>query len=274
MAKRAKKSSLPPAVGETFAMRLADGRYGACRVIREPRPDESHAAGYVVVAATAYLGDTPPPSIDHPDLRRLLVLNHHNHNNDVARLWLNDPPPPDTFTRIGMIEPDETERKLSCNSWSGWALLPYEVLRQWRWDHDRDALIADDAERRRQVEQRQAELARQRRDELSRMTYASFRKRKLFEGWTGYPPKKMIAASRKIMKETASKLEALGKDADRGQARAILRDCIVAFNELDEANDNWIETVEREDICQHFYELAHLAGFDDEPQLADEWRDW
>ena len=71
-----------------------------------------------------------------------------------------------------------------------------------------------------------------------------------------------------------AQLEALGPRPDRRKARAILKECIETFNELDEENDHWIETVEREDICDVFYQLADLAGFGDESELADEWRDW
>jgi len=106
------------------------------------------------------------------------------------------------------------------------------------------------------------------------MSYDAFRKRKLFSEWEGHVPAEMVAASRNVMLETADKLEALGPEPDRDQARGILRDCIVAFNELDEANDHWIATIEREDICAEFDQLAELAGFDDEPELADEWRDF
>jgi hypothetical protein len=275
MAKPASKprKSSPPAVGETFAMRLADGRYGACRVLREPGAHEPHAAGRVVAGATNYIGDAPP-SIDHPDLRRLLVLNNHHFKNQTHCMWVDGQPPADTFTRIGNIEPADAERRISCNSWGAWDGFAVELLMEWRWDHDRDAVLAEDAAYRRETDQRRAELEQQSRDELARMTYASFRKQKLFKNWDDYPPKKMIAASRKVMKETATKLESLGPTPYRDQARAILRDCILAFNRLDEENDHWIETIEREDIAEHFYQLATLAGLADEPELADEWRDW
>jgi hypothetical protein len=278
MAKRAgkKPKAEPLTVGDVFVMRLADGRYGACRVVRLPGAHESHVEeGRAMVAATEYIGDAPPEAND-PSLRRLLVLSHHVHKGtrqDVCSLWLAGPPAAG-FEKLGRIEPSAEERKLPCNSYSDWAYFPFQVLLQWRWDHDREAVLAEDVQSQRQADERLAELERDKQNELARMTYASFRRRKLFKNWTDYPPRKMIDASRRIMQETATKLEALGPNPDREQARAILGECILAFNDLDEANDHWIETIEREDICEHFYELAHLAGFDDEPELADEWREW
>ena len=36
----------------------------------------------------------------------------------------------------------------------------------------------------------------------------------------------------------------------------------------------WIETIDREDICTHVDELAHLAGFRESHDFAGEWREW
>jgi hypothetical protein len=279
MAKRRAKrpEPVPLTVGDVFAMPLADGRYGACRVLRaraandEPFIDREST----VVAATQFIGDAPP-SLDEPALRRVLVLSHHCHGGtpeDACTLWLEGPPPA-TFTRIGNIEPTPAERTIPCNSASGWPYFPVQVLMQWRWDNERDAVFAEDAAEEAAEIARRAEGDKQRRAELDRMTYASFRAQKLFAHWSGHVPKQMIAESRKLMRQTATRLEKLGPKPDRDAARAILRDCILAFNRLDDGNDHWIATIEREDICEHFYELAHLAGFDDEPELADEWRDW
>ena len=143
-------------------------------------------------------------------------------------------------------------------------------LAEWRWAHDGAAVMAEDAVEATAAEARQADANRAN----GAITLESFQKRKLFADWEGHVPRKMIAAARKLVKETAARLAALGPKLPRRKARAILRDCVVAFNELDEANDHWIETTEREDIVDAFDILARLAGFADEPELADEWRDW
>jgi hypothetical protein len=169
------------------------------------------------------------------------------------------------------VQPSEDERSLNCPWQCSWDALRDAVLKQWRWDHERAAVVAeDDAE----FKAWQEKAERHRREALRELTYAKFRDQKLFRDWGPPTPRKMIAAARTLMRETATRLESLGEKPDRDSARAVLRDCILAFNRLDEENGHWIETVEREDICSHFYELAHLAGFDDEPDLGDEWRDW
>jgi len=183
--------------------------------------------------------------------------------------WVNGPPPK-TFVRVGHIPPSEADLAADVLHYVVWSAITEQVLAEWRWAHDREAVMADDLANAAAAEQRQAEANRAK----AAITLASFQKRMLFADWEGHVPRKMIVAARKVMKETAARLAALGPTPPRRKARAILRDCVVAFNELDEANDHWIETTEREDIVDAFDILARLAGFADEPELADEWRDW
>ena len=273
MAKRRRPKTEPLAVGAVYAMPLEDGRWGACRVVRgRLREEFDRWKGYSVVAATAVVADAPP-ALGHPDLRRIIVLNHHAHRGDPAATWLTGPPPK-AFKSMGHLAPSPDEATLHCDGVSSWEYLAVQALMQWRWDHDRAAVRAQDAARDAELKARQVELAKKRKQWLDELTYAKFLERKLFPHWSSPIPQKMIAASRKLMKQTATRLKALGAKPDREAARLVLRDCILGFNKLDEENDHWIGTIEREDICEHFYELAHIAGFDNEPELADEWRDW
>jgi hypothetical protein len=54
----------------------------------------------------------------------------------------------------------------------------------------------------------------------------------------------------------------------------ILRRTTERFNELDEATDHFINTIEREDICERLSDLVHLTGLEGLDELADYWRDW
>ncbi len=53
---------------------------------------------------------------------------------------------------------------------------------------------------------------------------------------------------------------------------AILKQCIESFNNLD-AEMDFIETVEREDICEEFEAIVHACGLGAYTDLADRWRD-
>jgi hypothetical protein len=181
--------------------------------------------------------------------------------------------PPASFRLVGNLPPSDRETALSVNSVSTWESFPKKLLAQWRWDHDREGFLA---EAEANAAARKADAERRRRAELSALTYDRFLKRRLFANWleSEYPPRKLVLASRKILLDSARRLKEMGPHARRTSKRKVLRECIEAFNALDEANDHFIETEEREAICEQFYALATLAGLSDEPELADEWREW
>ena len=54
---------------------------------------------------------------------------------------------------------------------------------------------------------------------------------------------------------------------------AVLQECIEAFNALD-AELHFIETGEREDICEEFEAIVHACGLGGHEDLADRWREW
>lgn len=54
----------------------------------------------------------------------------------------------------------------------------------------------------------------------------------------------------------------------------ILKECVEAFNRLDEENDHFIETDEREDICKQLEEIAHACGMGTRAAEVREGRTW
>jgi hypothetical protein len=75
------------------------------------------------------------------------------------------------------------------------------------------------------------------------------------------------------MTNTVEKLIQLGPRASERERMAILQQCIESFNELD-AEMQFIETDEREDICEEFETIVHACGLGTHEDLADRWRDW
>ena len=274
MAKGAKPRPEPLTLGDVFAVRLPDGRYGAVRAIRLPTKAEGWNQPHVsLVAFTQYVADAPPTTIKEKSLRRLMMGTHGVDVGKVCGSWLAGPVPPE-YLRVGNLPATHAEQKLKCNSFIGWPYIGSHLLAEWRYVHDRAAWQAEIDEIEREHKALVADLERRDAETRATMTYASFRKQPMFQDWADAHPPKIPAAARKIMRDTATKLEKLGKKPDRHKARTILRKCIVAFNELDAANDHFITTIEREDIDERFATLATLAGLSDEPELADEWRDW
>jgi hypothetical protein len=266
---RGRKKPLP--IGEVYAIPLPDGRFSACRVIREGTTEE-HSVGDFLVTACAYIGASRPP-IDDPDLRRVTPITHHvfgqMRDQRVLGAWVNGPAPKE-FVSVGNIPPTDADRAAVVHSFVVWSAITEGIVAEWRWAHDREAVLIEDAAKAARIQRQQEEADRAK----AAMTLASFRKSKLLAGWKKYPPPKLAAASRKLLVEASKKLEALGARPPKRAALKVLRECVVALNKLDAKNDHFIETVEREDLCEHIDELAHLAGLIDEDDVAGRWRDW
>jgi hypothetical protein len=269
-----KRTRRLPNPGEAFAMPLADGRFGVCRVLRSGPTEDPDAlgAGCVLVGATAWIGTAPPDPAD-PQLRSLLVLKHHGWGRHLQILWCGEPPPA-TFRRLGVIEPSREEQQLECNSFAYWDNFPLQVLLQWRWDHDREALLAEEETERQQEELARQEAASRPDPRLLALSWESLRNEKLFAGWQGYVQLGQLRGSRKIMRQAIDALEALGPEPPEWAVLDVLRRTVEHFNALDEETDHFIDTIEREDICERLYDLVHLTGLEGLDEVADCWRDW
>jgi hypothetical protein len=133
-----------PQAGAVFLCRLACGRYGACRVLRQAvlSDDPHYGETDVLVAATPWVG-TAPPTLDDRRLSQILRTDHHHHR-ELQLGWLSRPPPK-SFRYLGNIAPSMKEEKLRAAVFlRSWEVLPEQVLLQWRWDHDREALLAEE----------------------------------------------------------------------------------------------------------------------------------
>jgi hypothetical protein len=273
MAKRKTKEALP-GVGEAFLMPLADGRFGVCRVLRLCQPEEAKILGEggMLVAGSAWVG-TEAPDVNDLRLREILVLSHHAHENSPNVLWVFDPPPAG-FQKLGVIAPTEAEAKMACLSASGWEYFPLQSYLQWRWDHEREAVLREDAEKEEQQKIARKEGVKIRQQYLDSLTLAGLRKKKRFAGWKGYVPNEALIACRQIFLETIDALIALGPDPKVRPRLAVLKRCIVRLNDLDEEHDYFIETIAREDLCEEFDEIVYACGLKQYDDLSDRWRDW
>ncbi len=263
-----------PLEGEAFAVPLADGRYSVCRVLldADSAAAQQWKSPYVLVACSAWIGDTIPQA-DDPSLRPILRLTHHSWKGQREVLWISDPVP-ELFVPIGSIPPTSKEKSLKCNSFGGWPSLSIQPLAQWRWDHERDAVLVDDQAKKTQEEAKRQQSQQQRADYLAGLTLEKLRERCFFPQWKRNPPKKAITASREVMSSTVEQLIELGPRASKKARMAILQDCIERFNALDTKLGNFISTIEREDICDEFEGIVHACGLGDHADLADKWREW
>jgi hypothetical protein len=268
-----KKPALPPA-GTAFTFQLGDGRFSVCRVLLDPISERSRQwwnGDTILVACSSWIGDEVPHA-DDPALRPILHLNHHSWENQPNVVWISDEPPQDLIP-IGTIEPTAEEQAIPCMSFGGWDALTVQPLAQWRWDHDRDSVLAEDLIEAKKGREAWEKAQREREQYLKQITLEELRGRRFFPTWKDFPPPKAVRASRKLMTNTVEELLKLGPHASKQERMAVLQQCIESFNEL-HAKMRFIATVEREDICEEFEALVHACGLGDHQDLAERWREW
>ena len=106
---------------------------------------------------------------------------------------------------------------------------------------------------------------------------STLRNKKTFQSWEGSVDSGIIEESRRVYEETIDSLLGLGEDASAEERLRILEQYVQRFNELDRAHDQFIATIEREDICECFGQIADVVGLeginecDDLPNVARDW---
>lgn len=256
-----------PCQGDVFVTRLQDGRYGAVTVL-----DRKKESGYcaVFVAPSSWIGSTPDRPTD-AELRNLLILTHHSWQKVPAGVWVFTPPP-ESFTPAGHISISDQDRFRVGHSYAGWESCSLQILFQWRWDNDREALLIEEADQALRDAEEMRKQA-QRRDEMLRtITFDSLAARQWFDHWDEVSDRSYIMPSRTILATTIDALGASPK-ITKSLARKHLKASVIAFNKLDRSL-SFIEATHREDI----YEALELVMFAcRQPNLTDEiddWREW
>lgn len=256
-----------PSRGSVFITRLQDGRYGAVTVL-----DRKIESGYCVVfvAPSTWIGSAPDRPTD-TELRHPLILTHHSWEKVPAGVWVSTPPP-ESFAPAGHVFISDQDHFRVGHFYAGWESCSLQILLQWRWDHDREALLIEEADQALRDAEEMRKQA-QRRDEMLRtITFDSLAARQWFDHWDEDSDRSYIMPSRAILTTTIDALNASPK-ITKSIARKHLKAAVIAFNKLDKSL-SFIETTHREDI----YEALELVMFASrQPDLTDEiddWRDW
>ena len=175
------------------------------------------------------------------------------------------------------LSADDHELAAQNNSYGGWSSASFHAEGEWRWVHDREALVQE------------VELAKAKRDakleadrlhyetRLKGLTWDTLLAEAVFERWSThppFPPPEFVSAARARVRKAILDLQALGAKPKKPAVRAILKECVEWFNEQDDASGSVIETEEREDICLVLTELAAVARHRSLAEEFDEWRDW
>lgn len=96
-----------------------------------------------LVATTTWLAKERP-SLDSPALRETVINNRFAIRNEPARCWL-DARLSDGVELLGVLPPTAAEASMECGVFgSGWYdHCAQDVVLQWRWENDREALVAE-----------------------------------------------------------------------------------------------------------------------------------
>jgi len=135
-----------PEPGTVFMFRMPNKMRSICRVLRHGIMNDRLYEGEpkALIAGSVWIG-TEPPELDNPRLRELLVLTHHSWNADLHVGWVLDLPPLD-FLVLGTLLPTAEDLLLDSIGQCGWEAFPMHAFMQWRWDHERDAVLQEDTE--------------------------------------------------------------------------------------------------------------------------------
>lgn len=280
-----------PAAGEIYAFRTAPfssfaapatGRYAAFKILGVEE-------GLVAVAA---LDDAWPARPTLAEVRSAPMLREHRFSFDgclaVFAVHYERWQPEDALDQAMLIgrqrltaaereQADAVRNRALGVSYSTLHAVSYAAEGEWRWAHDRDALVAENEAKREQeaVERARREARYNRR--LKDLTFDQLLSETPFENWTPsppFPPAAFTQAAREALHDACRELAALGPKPRKPAVRAVLRKTVEWFNRADEDAGHVIETEEREDICMALEEIAFAAR---QPTLAaeiDEWREW
>lgn len=107
-----------------------------------------------LVTTTPYIGDVHPQLSD-PSLKDTLQQTRFSWDGRPARLWRNGKPHSSSLL-LGNIPPTPQEAALECNAYGGgWHdQVGNEVLLEWRWKHDREALVEEIRKAREELDNR------------------------------------------------------------------------------------------------------------------------
>lgn len=153
----------------------------------------------------------------------------------------------------------------------------YAAEGEWRWAHDRAALIAENEEKEAEEDARHAAQAERYRGRLKNLTWDQLLSETPFENWSPsqpFPPADFTVAARGVIHDACRQLQTLGTTPGRADVRSVLKATVEWFNRADEAAGGVIETGEREDICAVLEEMTYVARQKALAGEIDRWRDW
>tara|TARA_R110002072_G_scaffold92553_3_gene205925 strand:+ start:87 stop:602 length:516 start_codon:yes stop_codon:yes gene_type:complete len=170
---------------------------------------------------------------------------------------------------IGLLPPRAADHKVECLTFGGWPHYPRQRHLQWRWDHERRAVLAED--KAREEAKRSADAKAQ--AERVPPTLAELADDVRLRAWEGFVKLKVLRASHQILARTIQDLRTLGSGLSQEQVFEVIQRGVEAFNALDAKEGPFIETGEREDLAERFNLMAEACGYR-VADVTEAWREW
>ncbi len=207
--------------------------------------------------------------IDLKELREPLVLTHHNWKGKPELFWAHDSMPAE-FTVIGRIEPSEQDVAIECYTFTGWHSVPFQALTQWRWDHDREALLREEEAAAAAEAERRQKVAAARAEFMRTLTLDSLAARQWLPAWEQAAER--LASVRAILSQLVEDLRSEPK-LNKGVVKRMIKRSVQGLNRLD-VDAHFIATIEREELCEVYEQIACAAGYPEVADDVDDWRNW
>lgn len=83
-----------------------------------------------------------------------------------------------------------------------------------------------------------------------------------------------IAESERALDDFVDGLISLGGNSSKEEILKLVEKVVTEFNALNDKYDYYIETLEREDLCDFIMEAVSLAGLETDEDITEEWREW
>ncbi|MEM5005423.1 hypothetical protein ABEP42_28710 [Priestia megaterium] len=83
-----------------------------------------------------------------------------------------------------------------------------------------------------------------------------------------------IKATDEILDTYINRLEGSVDKMSEQDILEYIQEIVIGLNELNEQFDYFIETLEREELCEFIIKAANAAGLETEEDITEEWREW
>ncbi|WP_395761225.1 hypothetical protein [Bacillus sp. 3G2] len=112
------------------------------------------------------------------------------------------------------------------------------------------------------------------------MTFDELKKAKPTTSWVEYDEdgefftEANISATNTVLDTYINNLQQLGENPTEVEVMQVVKEVVIKINELNIEHDQFIETMEREDLYEFIDAAARIAGLESEEDITEEWREW